>query len=109
MKWCFPCYSATRAPAPLPKSDTPRIVMCRWVVYYGDSILLSEILTEPSNSLLKQSAPERQIYTPGAQEEKGFSEQNWHARNHIVGHIFQYSFSSSRQTGMVLVLLGIKL
>jgi len=58
--------------------------MCRWVLYYGDRMLLSHLLTQPDNSLLKQTEPGREVYTPGAETEQGFTMENWHARNHIV-------------------------
>lgn len=66
--------------------------MCRWVLYYGDSILLADLLIEPNNSLLRQSEPERELYTPSAEEEAVYDPNKHNLRNHHVTIEFFTSF-----------------
>ena len=57
--------------------------MCRFVIYHGKRILLSDILTKPEHSLISQ-ASRRDAYTPGASDSALYDETQCNKRNHSV-------------------------
>ena len=57
--------------------------MCRFVIYHGKRILLSDILTKPEHSLLRQ-ASRRDAYTPGAEKSELYDKSQCEKRNHAV-------------------------
>jgi len=57
--------------------------MCRFVIYHGKRILISDILTKPEHSLISQ-ASRRDAYTPGAEESELYSSTQCTKRNHAV-------------------------
>ena len=57
--------------------------MCRFVIYHGKRILLSDILTKPEHSLVSQ-ASRRDAYTPGASDSALYDETQCNKRNHSV-------------------------
>jgi glutamine amidotransferase len=57
--------------------------MCRFVIYHGKRVLLSDILTKPEHSLISQ-ASRRDAYTPGAENSDLYDEKLNNKRNHAV-------------------------
>jgi hypothetical protein len=58
--------------------------MCRWLVYIGEKILLSDILITPQHSLLNQSLPNRALNTPDVKCSDYYNEKEHKKRNHNV-------------------------
>jgi len=58
--------------------------MCRWLVYCGDIILLSDLLITSNHSLLKQALPNRSLYTPQTEKSDFFDPVKHTIRNHIT-------------------------
>lgn len=56
--------------------------MCRWLVYIGEKILLSDILITPQHSLLNQSLPNRALNTPDVKCSDYYNEKEHKKRNH---------------------------
>ncbi|MFW0797456.1 class II glutamine amidotransferase [Gordonia sp. CPCC 205515] len=51
--------------------------MCRWLAYTGSPILLEDLLTRPSHSLVDQSFEARQLYLPGSPLTTMFRDHAW--------------------------------
>lgn len=51
--------------------------MCRWLAYAGSPILLENLLTRPSHSLVDQSFEARQLYLPGSPLTTMFRNHAW--------------------------------
>ncbi|ROZ88899.1 class II glutamine amidotransferase [Gordonia sp. OPL2] len=51
--------------------------MCRWLAYAGTPILLEDLLTRPSHSLVDQSFEARQLYLPGSPMTTMFRHHAW--------------------------------
>ena len=57
--------------------------MCRFFIYKGELIYLSDILTRPEHSLLTQ-ARRAVTYTPGANESVNYCPEKHVKRNHAI-------------------------
>lgn len=57
--------------------------MCRWVLYKGDPLLIADIVTRPTHSLVDQSHNQK-VYTPAVQDSKLYNAEQRRLRDHPI-------------------------